>query len=65
MAITVIAGLSLSTLLTLVVIPTLYAGVDRFASRLGGKAPADRLREELTQVQPEQLVPEGDADLSD
>ncbi|MBL8946323.1 MAG: efflux RND transporter permease subunit, partial [Myxococcales bacterium] len=65
MAITVIAGLSLSTLLTLVVIPTLYAGVDRFASRLGGKAPADRLRDELTQVQPEQLAPEGDADLSD
>jgi len=65
MAVTVIAGLSLSTVLTLVVIPTLYAGVDRLATRFGGKTPADRLREEVGRIKPEQLAPEGDADLSD
>ncbi|HET6583414.1 MAG TPA: efflux RND transporter permease subunit [Nannocystaceae bacterium] len=63
MAITVIAGLSLSTLLTLVVIPTLYAGVDRIADRLAGRSPAEALRNELAQVKPEQLAPEGDEDL--
>jgi HAE1 family hydrophobic/amphiphilic exporter-1 len=63
MAVTVIAGLSLSTLLTLVVIPTLYAGVDRIAGRLAGKSPAEALRDELAKVKPEQLTPEGDEDL--
>ncbi|HWB79100.1 MAG TPA: efflux RND transporter permease subunit, partial [Nannocystaceae bacterium] len=65
LAITVIAGLSLSTLLTLVVIPTIYAGVDGLAARLAGRTPAERLHEELLQVKPEQLAPEGDEDLSD
>ncbi len=63
MAVTVIAGLSLSTLLTLVVIPTLYAGVDRLTARLDGRPPADRLRDELAEIKPEQLAPEGDEDL--
>ncbi len=59
MAITVIAGLSFSTLLTLIVIPTLYAGVDRLR---GGphRTPAATLAQELSAVRPEQLVPEMD-----
>lgn len=65
MAITVIAGLSLSTLLTLVVIPTLYAGVDRLTGRLSRRAPEQRLRDEVARIRPEQLRPEGDEDLSD
>ncbi|MBX7082494.1 MAG: efflux RND transporter permease subunit [Nannocystaceae bacterium] len=65
MAITVIAGLSLSTLLTLIVIPTVYAGVDGIAARFSGRPPAQRLRDEVAKVQPEQLVPEGDRDLTD
>jgi HAE1 family hydrophobic/amphiphilic exporter-1 len=61
MAITVIAGLSLSTLLTLVVIPTLYAGLDRVLGRLRPTAPpADRLRRQLLAVTQDQLAPEGD-----
>jgi HAE1 family hydrophobic/amphiphilic exporter-1 len=58
MAITVIAGLSFSTLLTLVVIPTLYAGVDRV---FGGAVAEPRdlaLAREAAAVTPEQLVPE-------
>jgi HAE1 family hydrophobic/amphiphilic exporter-1 len=65
MAITVIAGLSLSTLLTLVVIPVLYAGVDGLTARIAGKPPEQLLRDELAQIRPEQLRPEGDEDLSD
>src|SRR5690606_36009602 len=42
MAITVIAGLSLSTLLTLLVLPTLYAGVDRLV-RTSRRSPAEAL----------------------
>jgi HAE1 family hydrophobic/amphiphilic exporter-1 len=61
MAITVIAGLGLSTLLTLVVIPTLYAGVDRLRGRRGeGEAMADRLDRELADLRPDQLGPEID-----
>lgn len=63
LAVTVMAGLSLSTLLTLVVIPTLYAGVDGIADRLAGRSPAEALRDELARVKPEQLAPEGDEDL--
>jgi len=58
MAITVIAGLSFSTLLTLVVIPTIYAGVDRM---FGGGVPESRevaLLREIRAVTPEQLAPE-------
>ncbi|WP_434423690.1 efflux RND transporter permease subunit [Nannocystis pusilla] len=58
MAITVIAGLSFSTLLTLVVIPTIYAGVDRI---FGGGVPESRevkLLREVRAVTPEQLAPE-------
>ncbi|MDC0717056.1 efflux RND transporter permease subunit [Nannocystis bainbridge] len=58
MAITVIAGLSFSTLLTLVVIPTIYAGVDRV---FGGGVPEPRevkLLRETRAVTPEQLAPE-------
>jgi hydrophobic/amphiphilic exporter-1 (mainly G- bacteria), HAE1 family len=65
LAITVIAGLSLSTLLTLVVIPTIYAGVDGLAARLGGRSPAERLHDDLAKVRPDQLAPEGDEDLTD
>lgn len=58
MAITVIAGLGFSTLLTLIVIPTIYAGVDRV---FGGKAAEPRdltMLRELAAVTPEQLAPE-------
>ncbi|MDC0671051.1 efflux RND transporter permease subunit [Nannocystis radixulma] len=58
MAITVIAGLSFSTLLTLIVIPTIYAGVDRM---FGGGVPESRevtLLRETRAVTPEQLAPE-------
>ncbi|MEM9459738.1 MAG: efflux RND transporter permease subunit [Myxococcota bacterium] len=59
LAITVIAGLGLSTLLTLVVIPTLYAGVDRITGQADtGRQMAARLERELAQVRPEQLAPE-------
>ncbi len=65
MAITVIAGLALSTLLTLVVIPTFYAGIDRLTARLSTRAPQQRLRDEVAAIRPDQLRPEGDEDLSD
>ncbi|WAS92180.1 efflux RND transporter permease subunit [Nannocystis punicea] len=58
MAITVIAGLSFSTLLTLIVIPTIYAGVDRI---FGGGVPESRevtLLREVRAVTAEQLAPE-------
>ncbi len=58
MAITVIAGLSFSTLLTLVVIPTIYAGVDRL---FGGGTPEPReqtLARELAAVTTAMTAPE-------
>jgi HAE1 family hydrophobic/amphiphilic exporter-1 len=58
MAITVIAGLGFSTLLTLIVIPTLYAGVDRV---FGGAVAEPRdlaLAREAAAVTPEQVAPE-------
>lgn len=58
MAITVIAGLSFSTLLTLVVIPTIYAGVDRL---FGGGVDEPReqvLARELAAVTAAQVAPE-------
>jgi HAE1 family hydrophobic/amphiphilic exporter-1 len=59
LAITVIAGLGLSTLLTLVVIPTLYAGVDGIMGYTDlGKEMHARLEQELALVRPEQLAPE-------
>jgi len=57
MAVTVIAGLVLSTLLTLIVIPTLYAGADRLFSRRGID-PAEELAREVASVQASQLAPE-------
>jgi HAE1 family hydrophobic/amphiphilic exporter-1 len=41
MALTVISGLLSSTVLTLVVIPTLYAGLDNLLSRLRGEAQSE------------------------
>lgn len=59
MAITVIAGLGLSTLLTLVVIPTLYAAVDGLAGgRRLGEVIDERLASDLAAIEPEQLAPE-------
>jgi HAE1 family hydrophobic/amphiphilic exporter-1 len=57
MAITVIAGLSVSTLLTLVVIPVLYQLVDRAINR-GGLSPAQQLESELALLDPSALVPD-------
>ena len=60
MAITVIAGLGFSTLLTLVVIPTLYAGVDRL---FGGAVAEPRdvaLAREAAAVTEAQLAPEAE-----
>lgn len=62
MAITVIAGLSFSTLLTLIVIPTIYAGVDRL---FGGAVAESRdltLAREVAAVTPEQTAPEIEPD---
>jgi HAE1 family hydrophobic/amphiphilic exporter-1 len=60
MAITVVSGLGLSTLLTLIVIPTLYAGIDELRSFFGvsDEPRAERLERELSAVRPDQLVPE-------
>ncbi len=49
MAITVIAGLACSTLLTLIVIPTVYALVDRLVGERSSQTPAMRLEDELSQ----------------
>ena len=49
MAITVIAGLACSTLLTLIVIPTVYALIDRLVGQQSGRSPAMRLQGELSQ----------------
>jgi HAE1 family hydrophobic/amphiphilic exporter-1 len=56
MAITVIAGLSSSTLLTLVVIPTLYHWVDRLFGREMGTGAERELERELEQVSDDQLA---------
>jgi HAE1 family hydrophobic/amphiphilic exporter-1 len=58
MAITVISGLSCSTLLTLLVIPTLYAGVDRLRGGAVEAATGAVLEADLAQVRPDQLAPE-------
>jgi hydrophobic/amphiphilic exporter-1 (mainly G- bacteria), HAE1 family len=58
MAVTVIAGLSASTLLTLIVIPTLYQLVDRLTGAGQGPSPAARLALELAEVDESLLVPE-------
>jgi HAE1 family hydrophobic/amphiphilic exporter-1 len=59
LAVTVIAGLGLSTLLTLVVIPTLYAGVDSMLGQRDlGQHMQHQLDAELATVRPEQLAPE-------
>ena len=60
MAITVVSGLGLSTLLTLIVIPTLYSGVDGLRRMLGvsDEARAERLGRELAEIRPEQLSPD-------
>ncbi len=58
MAITVISGLAFSTVLTLIVIPTLYAGVDRLRGSGPKLSTAQKLDAELAQVRPEQLSAE-------
>ena len=60
MAITVIAGLSFSTLLTLVVIPTLYAGVDRLFGGGVAEPRAVALARETAAVTAAQLAPEAE-----
>jgi hypothetical protein len=57
MAVTVIAGLVLSTLLTLIVIPTLYAGADRLFSR-HGVDPGEELARQVASVQASHLAPD-------
>jgi HAE1 family hydrophobic/amphiphilic exporter-1 len=58
MAITVIAGLSFSTVLTLIVIPTIYAGVDRLLGAKPREAPADALEREIAALDHAMLAPE-------
>ncbi|KIG16168.1 RND multidrug efflux transporter [Enhygromyxa salina] len=58
MAVTVIAGLSFSTLLTLVVIPTLYQLVDRLTGSGDGLTPGERLDAEIASVDQTLLVSE-------
>jgi len=58
MAVIVIAGLSFSTLLTLIVIPTLYQIVDRLTGAGQGLGSAERLALELAEVDASMLVPE-------
>jgi HAE1 family hydrophobic/amphiphilic exporter-1 len=58
MAITVIAGLTFSTVLTLIVIPTVYSGVDRLFGRRSERAPRVILHEEISALDDEQLAPE-------
>ena len=63
MALTVIAGLGLSTLLTLLVIPTLYAAIDGLlgGTRLGDRI-GDGLDEQLAAVTAEQLAAESEVE---
>jgi hydrophobic/amphiphilic exporter-1 (mainly G- bacteria), HAE1 family len=58
MAITVIAGLSVSTVLTLIVIPTLYQLVDRLSGAGTVLSPAEQLDAELAVVDPDLLMSE-------
>ena len=58
MALTVIAGLAFSTLLTLVVIPTIYAGFDRFTGVETFEPRSVELERDLSDVTSDQLVPE-------
>jgi HAE1 family hydrophobic/amphiphilic exporter-1 len=58
MAVTVIAGLSVSTLLTLIVIPTLYQFVDRLTGAGIALTPAEQLDAELAVVDPDLLMSE-------
>ena len=58
MAITVIAGLSFSTVLTLIVIPTLYQLVDRLTGAEDDISPSERLAAEIAAVDPSLLVSE-------
>ncbi|MBV1858826.1 MAG: efflux RND transporter permease subunit, partial [Nannocystaceae bacterium] len=58
MAITVISGLAFSTVLTLIVIPTLYAGVDRMRRSGPTLSTAQRLDAELALLRPAQLSAE-------
>ncbi|MEM6457007.1 MAG: efflux RND transporter permease subunit, partial [Acidobacteriota bacterium] len=52
MAIAVISGLVVSTVLTLVIIPVIYHLVDRFKQRLFGTAPSDAGRSTTTDARP-------------
>ncbi|TPV95961.1 MAG: efflux RND transporter permease subunit [Myxococcales bacterium FL481] len=63
MAITVIAGLSFSTVLTLVVIPTIYSGLDRWFAR-GQVTPGAALAREIEQLDPEALHPKRGPEVS-
>jgi HAE1 family hydrophobic/amphiphilic exporter-1 len=58
MAVTVIAGLSVSTLLTLIVIPTLYQLVDRLSGAAEDQSPAERLAAELAEIDSTLLISE-------
>jgi HAE1 family hydrophobic/amphiphilic exporter-1 len=58
MAVTVIAGLSASTLLTLIVIPTLYQLVDRLLGTEVARSPAEQLALELAEVDGALLISE-------
>ncbi len=58
MAITVIAGLSVSTVLTLIVIPTLYQLVDRMTGAANVLSPAEQLDAELAGIDPDLLMSE-------
>jgi len=61
MAITVIAGLSLSTLLTLIVIPMLVSVSDRLLGKQSDVTPAERLANELENLDPLALSPDTEA----
>jgi HAE1 family hydrophobic/amphiphilic exporter-1 len=62
MAITVISGLSCSTALTLLVIPTLYGGIDRLRGARVGAGVGAALDAELAAVRADQLSPENAAE---
>ncbi len=62
MAITVITGLGFSALLTLVLIPTIYASVDRLLGRVARETPTRKLARELTELTPRALRPDAFVD---
>ncbi len=64
MAVTVIAGLSVSTVLTLIVIPTLYSLVDRVLGARVGSDPMTLLAHDLAEVRTEQLTPDTDVSVT-